>query len=87
VNKPCKTGREILVRVLDALLESPDAYFPYRGAPAITADGVANWEARQTISKLLREGHVEQPDSIEVSVLPAVESVPEKTIGEQAGLF
>ena len=59
MHKPIKEGREILTRVMDALLESLDAYFPYRGAPAITADGVANWDARQTISKLLRDGDAE----------------------------
>jgi hypothetical protein len=79
VNKPLKPGREILTRVLDALLDSTDCYFPYRGAPAINADQTANWSARQTVSKLLREGRAaELPDSIETGVLPvSVESVPD----------
>ena len=36
-----------------------DAFYPYRGAPSITAEQTDNWAARQTISKLLREGAVD----------------------------
>ena len=54
MNKPIKEGREILARVMSALLV--DAYYPHRGAPSITAEQEANWQARQTVSRLLREG-------------------------------
>jgi hypothetical protein len=79
MNRPIKTGREILTRVLDALLDSSDCYFPHRGAQPIGADGIANWSARRTVSKLLRDGRAaELPDNTEASVLPvSVESVPE----------
>lgn len=72
MNKPIKEGREILSRILESLLDSPDCYYPHRSAPAITADEQANWSARQTVSQLLREGNrAERPDSIEVSGLPS----------------
>jgi hypothetical protein len=85
---------------MDALLV--DAYYPHRGAPSITAEQADNWAARQTISKLLREGTAELESAPvaqaaeEVSV-PAVdtwdvvkdwtaEGAPIVT-GEQGGLF
>lgn len=87
MNKPNKTGREVLVRVMAALLAADDCYIPYRGAQPIGADGVANWEARQTISKLLREGSVIVPCrecgagectdcTLERLGVPSVESLP-----------
>ena len=97
MNKPIKEGREVLRRVMSALLV--DAYYPHRGAPSITADQTDNWSARQTISKLLREGAVDLEEvqaGEEVSV-PAVdtwdvvkdwpaEGTPIVS-GEQGGLF
>ena len=66
MNRPLKPGREILRRVMDALLV--DAFYPYRGAPSITAEQADNWVARQTISKLLREG------AVDLEEVPAVDT-------------
>ena len=76
MNKPIKEGRWILSRVLAALLDSPECFYPHRGASALTADNIANWEARETVSKLLREGAVDLDEvqaAEEVSV-PAVDT-------------
>ena len=101
MHKPLKPGREILRRVMEALLV--DAYYPHRGAPSITVEQEENWHARQTVSRLLREGAVdlEEVQAVEVEVeevsVPAVdtwdvvkdwtaEGTPIVT-GEQGGLF
>ena len=98
---PIKEGREILTRVLDALLDSPDCYFPFRGAPAITANQSDNWHARQTVSKLLREGSVDletDAPQVEAILVPAValpvdvdamplDELERLTAPVQAGLF
>ena len=78
MHKPLKPGREILRRVMDALLV--DAFYPYRGAPSITAEQADNWSARQTISKLLREGAVDlTPDVEEISSAQSFEQDLEET--------
>jgi hypothetical protein len=60
VNTPIKEGREILARVMSALVDAPECYIPVRGPwLPLTEAQTANWEARQTISKLLREGSAE----------------------------
>jgi hypothetical protein len=60
VNTPIKEGREILARVMSALVDAPECYIPVRGPWLPLTDAQqANWEARQTISKLLREGSAE----------------------------
>ena len=58
------------------LLDSPDCYFPFRGAGTIGADGIANWEARQTVSRLLREGSadLEEVQAVEEVSVPAVDT-------------
>ena len=89
MNKPIKEGREILQRVMDALLV--DAFYPYRGAPSITAEQTDNWSARQTISKLLREGSADLEEVPAVDTWDVVkdwtaEGAPILT-GEQGGLF
>ena len=97
MHTPLKPGREILTRAMEALLV--DAFYPYRGAPSITAEQADNWAARQTISKLLREGAVdlEEVQAAEEVSVPAVdtwdvvkdwtaEGTPIVT-GEQGGLF
>ena len=97
MNAPIKEGREILARVMSALLV--DAFYPYRGAPSITAEQTDNWSARQTISKLLREGaaDLEEVQAAEEVSVPAVDTwdvVKDWTTagapivtGEQGGLF
>ena len=99
MHKPLKPGREILRRVMSALLESPDCFYPYRGASELTADNIANWEARETVSKLLREGaaDLEEVQAVEEVSVPAVDTwdvVKDWTAagapivtGEQGGLF
>jgi hypothetical protein len=92
VNKPIKEGREILRRVMAALLV--DAFYPYRGAPSITVEQEENWHARQTVSRLLREGSADlesAPVAQAVDTWSAVkdwtaEGTPIVT-GEQGGLF
>ena len=97
MNRPLKPGREILTRVMSALLV--DAYYPHRGAPSITAEQTDNWSARQTVSRLLREGaaDLEEVQAAEEVSVPAVdtwdvvkdwtaEGTPIVT-GEQGGLF
>ena len=60
MNTPIKEGREILARVMSALVDAPECYIPVRGPwLPLTEAQTANWEARQTISKLLREGSAE----------------------------
>jgi hypothetical protein len=60
VNAPIKEGRQILARVMSALVDAPECYIPVRGPwMPLTDAQTANWEARQTISKLLREGTAE----------------------------
>ena len=91
MHKPLKPGREILRRVMAVLLDSPDCYFPFRGASTIGADGIANWEARQTVSRLLREGAVDLEEVPAVDTWDVVkdwtaEGAPIVT-GEQGGLF
>lgn len=47
--------REILERVLQALLADPDCFYPVRGAlKSLTPDEIANWEARESIMTLKR---------------------------------
>ena len=57
MNTPIKEGREILARVMSALVDAPECYIPVRGPwLPLTEAQTANWEARQTVSKLLRDG-------------------------------
>ncbi|MGB8834103.1 MAG: hypothetical protein WCC95_18275 [Candidatus Sulfotelmatobacter sp.] len=57
MNIPIKEGREILARVMSALVDAPECYIPVRGPwLPLTEAQTANWEARQTVSKLLRGG-------------------------------
>ena len=89
MHKPLKEGREILTRVMDALLV--DAFYPYRGAPSITAEQADNWAARQTISKLLREGAADPEEVPAVDTWDVVkdwtaEGVPIVEV-KQGGLF
>ena len=57
MNAPIKEGREILARVMAALVDAPECYIPVRGPwLPLTEAQTANWEARQTVSKLLRDG-------------------------------
>ena len=57
MNIPIKEGREILARVMAALVDAPECYIPVRGPwLPLTEAQTANWEARQTVSKLLRDG-------------------------------
>ena len=57
MNAPIKEGREILARVMSALVDAPECYIPVRGPwMPLTEAQTANWEARQTVSKLLRDG-------------------------------
>jgi hypothetical protein len=60
MDKPIKEGREILMRALAALIDAPECYVPVRGPWVPLSDAqTANWDARQTISKLLRDGSAE----------------------------
>ena len=57
MNAPIKEGREILARVMSALVDAPECYIPVRGPwLPLTEAQTANWDARQTVSKLLRDG-------------------------------
>ena len=57
MNAPIKEGREILARVMAALVDAPECYIPVRGPwLPLTEAQTANWEARQTVSNLLRDG-------------------------------
>jgi hypothetical protein len=57
LNIPVKEGREKLERILSALVDAPECYIPVRGpwVPLSEAQQ-ANWDARQTIGRLKREG-------------------------------
>ena len=77
MNKPIKEGREILRRVMDALLDSPDCYVPVRGPwMPLTEGQEANWHARQTVSRLLRDGaaDLEEVQAAEEVSVPAVDT-------------
>lgn len=57
MNTPTKEGREILARVMAALVDAPECYIPVRGPWLPLTDAQqANWDARQTVSNLLRDG-------------------------------
>jgi hypothetical protein len=74
LNIPVKEGREKLERILSALVDAPECYIPVRGPWVPLSDAQqANWEARQTISKLLREGTAE--------LTPVDESAVPESIG------
>ena len=65
MNAPIKEGREILARVMSALVDAPECYIPVRGPWLPLTDAQrANWEARQTIGRLLREGAVDLSETI-----------------------
>ena len=60
MNAPIKEGREILARVMAALVDAPECYIPVRGPwMPLTDAQTANWEARQTIAGLLCHGVAE----------------------------
>jgi hypothetical protein len=60
LNIPVKEGRVILARVMSALLDAPECYIPVRGPWVPLSDAQqANWDARQTIGRLKREGFAE----------------------------
>ena len=77
MNTPIKEGRQILARVMSALVDAPECYIPVRGPwLPLTEAQTANWEARQTISKLLREGaaDLEEVQAAEEVSVPAVDT-------------
>jgi hypothetical protein len=93
VNAPIKEGREKLERILSALVDAPDCYIPVRGpwVPLNEAQQ-ANWDARQTIGRLKREGFADLEETIgEFSpvVLDALVETPARVLVEakQATLF
>ena len=74
MNAPIKEGREILARVMAALVDAPECYIPVRGPwMPLTDAQTANWEARQTISRLRREGAADL-DAIEEEVAEVYEA-------------
>ena len=81
MNTPIKEGREILARVMSALLDAPECYIPIRGPwLPLTEAQTANWEARQTISRLLRDGAIDlTPDVEEISSAQSFEQDLEET--------
>ena len=100
MNTPIKEGRQILARVMSALVDAPECYIPVRGPwLPLTEAQTANWDARQTIGRLLREGaaDLEEVQAAEEVSVPAVDTwdvVKDWTAagapivtGEQGGLF
>jgi hypothetical protein len=66
MNAPIKEGREILARVMAALVDAPECYIPVRGPwLPLTEAQTANWDARQTIGRLLREGAIDLTPDVE----------------------
>ena len=81
MNIPIKEGREILARVMSTLVDAPECYIPVRGPwLPLTEAQTANWEARQTIGRLLREGAIDlTPDVEEISSAQSFEQDLEET--------
>ena len=81
MNTPIKEGRQILARVMSALVDAPECYIPVRGPwLPLTEAQTANWEARQTISRLLRDGAIDlTPDVEEISSAQSFEQDLEET--------
>ena len=44
--------KAILLRVLDALLADPNCRYAFSDIRRVTVDEIANWEARETVSRL-----------------------------------
>ena len=44
--------KAILLRVLDALLADPNCRYTFSDIRRVPADEIANWEARETVSRL-----------------------------------
>ena len=61
-----KDGRAILRRILDALLDAPECFYPVRGQGMATGYQLAWWEARNTDIRALAS-----------DPLPATEDMPE----------
>ena len=59
-------GRAILRRILNALLDAPECFYPVRGQGMATGDQLAWWEARNTVVRALAS-----------DPLPATEDVPD----------
>ena len=81
MNTPIKEGRQILARVMSALVDAPECYIPVRGPwMPLTDAQTANWDARQTIGSLLREGAIDlTPDVEEISSAQSFEQDLEET--------
>lgn len=72
-------GRAILARIMSSLFDSPDAYYPKRGAyVALTQAQLDNWDARDTVLKCASAITAEIGAPVS-SVVPYVDALPDST--------
>ena len=64
-------GRAILRRILDALLDAPECFYPVRGQGMATGEQLAWWEARNTVVRALASDPL--PADVELEQLQEIQ--------------
>ena len=73
-------GRAILLRILDALLDAPECFYPVRGHSMATGEQLAWWEARNTVVNALSSDPL--PAEPDASSAPVVDEFDDLLTGE-----
>ena len=72
--------KAILLRVLDALLADPNCRYTFSDIRRVTVDEIANWEARETVSRLSQSFKVATHEP----PVPKIEALQDKPTDDSA---